>query len=141
MNTADPLTRESIEVVIAEYGADAVLATVLVQADMGADTGASRDARGAGYYKATDIGYGYYGYYGGYGAYGVPVVYGEFRTAAPIMTVEGDVSIRSMLYAARDATLVYELTTNARGMRSRDNALGNITPSIAEQLKKDGLLQ
>lgn len=138
MNTADPLTRESIEAVVAEYGADAVLTTVLVQADMNARTGGSRDARGAGYYKPTAVGYDYY--YGGYGAFGVPVVYGEFRAAAPITTIDGDVSIRSMLYAARDATLVYELTTDARGMRSRDNALGRITPPIAEQLRKAGLL-
>jgi hypothetical protein len=138
MNTSDPLTRESIEAVVAEYGADAVLTTVLVQADLGADTGGGRDTRGAGYYKPTDIGYDYY--YGGYGVYGVPVVYGEFRTAAPIMTVEGDVSIRSMLYATRDATLVYQLNTTASDLRSRDNALGTITPPIAEQLQKAGLL-
>lgn len=138
MNTEEPLTRESIEAVVAEYGADAVLTTVLVQADMNARTGGSRDARGAGYYKATAIGYDYY--YGGYGAFGVPVVYGEFRAAAPITTIDGDVSIRSMLYAAHDATLVYELTTDARGLRSRDNGLSRITPPIAEQLRKAGLL-
>jgi len=139
MDTEDPLTRESIEAVVAKYDADAVLTTVLVQADLSAKSGSSSDTRGAGYYKANAIGYDYY--YGGYGAFGVPVVYGEFRTAAPITTVDGDVSIRSMLYAASDATLVYELTTDARGLRSRDNGLGRITPQIAERLQKDGLLR
>lgn len=142
MNTADPLTRESIEAVVAKYGADAVLTTVLVHAAMDARTGGSGDTRGAGYYKPTDIGYDNYFYGGyGYGAYGVPVVEAEFRTAAPIMTVDGDVTIRSMLYATRDARLVYELTTKAGGLSSRDNALGRITPEIAQHLQKEGLLR
>jgi hypothetical protein len=145
MRTSDPVTRESIEAVVAEYGADAVLTTVLVQADLGTDAGGDRETRGGGYYKATGTGYADYyyggGYGGGYGVYGVPVVYGEFRTAPVITTLDGEVQIRSMLYATRDATLVYQLDTTASDLRSRDNALAAITPPIAEQLQRDGLLR
>jgi hypothetical protein len=140
MRTSDPVTRESIEAVVAEYGADAVLTTVLVQADLGVQAGGDRETRGGGYYKPTDIGYAGY-YYGGYGAYGVPVVYGDFRTAPVITTLDGEVSILSMLYATSDATLVYQLKTTASDLRSRDNSLATITPPIAERLQQDGLLR
>ncbi len=141
MRTSDPVTRESIEAVVAEYGADAVLATILVQADMGAEAGGDRETRGGGYYKATGTGYADYYYRGGYGVYGVPVVYGEFRTAPVITTLDGEVHIRSMLYATRDAQLVYQLNTTATDLRSRDNALAAITPPIAARLQRDGLLR
>jgi len=141
MNTSDPLTRESIEAVVKDYGADAVLATVLVKADMGAETGGARETRGGGYYKATGTGYADYYYRGGYGAYGVPVVYGEFRMAPVITTISGTVTVRSMLYATSNAALVYEISTTASDLASRDKGLAAITPPIAQRLKKDGLLR
>ena len=80
MNTSEDLTLESIHAVVVEYGADAVLTTMLVQSDMGVKEGGDRETRGGIYLKATGTGYADY-YRGGYGVYGVPVVYGEFRKA------------------------------------------------------------
>jgi len=148
MKTTEPLTVEAIEAAVAEFQADAVLATVLVGSHASAEEGGSSDTRGAGFYKATDVGYtnyynsfypGYYG--GGYGVYGVPVVYGEFRTAPTVTTIEGDIEIRSMLYAASDASMVYELFTSAKNLHSRDDALITITPPIAGRLQREGLLR
>ena len=142
-NLMDPsaeLTRESVEAAVAEFGADAVLATVLVHSQVGAKEGGDSDSRGGLDFKAEGVGYG--GYYGGgYGYYGVPVVYGEFQEAPVLTEIEGEVSIMSMLYDTRDASLIYELTTTAKDMHSTGDALATITPPIAERLQKEGFLR
>jgi hypothetical protein len=140
MDTSEPLIRENIEAVVAEYGADAVLTTVLVQRDVGATAGGDRETRGGLDFKATGTGYSSF-YGGGYGAYGVPVVYGEFKQAPVLTSIEGEVKIHSMLYAVKDASLVYELDTTARDLHSRGDALASITPPIAKRLEKAGLLR
>jgi len=140
MTTSEPLTREAIELAVAEYGADAVLATTLVDSEVGAKEGGGRDTRGGGYYKATDTGWANR-YYGGYGADGVPVVYVEFETAPVITTVEGEASIHTMLYATSDASLVYTLTTTATDLHSRDDAFATITAPIADRLVREGLIR
>jgi hypothetical protein len=137
MSTKDPLTREGIERVVATVGADAVLATSLVASGATVKEGGSADARGGGYYKATGFGYetGYWG------AYGVPVVYGEFQTAPSVFSISGTVEIQTRLFETRGAALVYSLDTKAKNLDSREMALAEITPAIAEQLKKDGLVR
>lgn len=137
MNTKDPLTREGIERVVASVGADAVLATSLVASGGSIKEGGSADARGGGYYKATGFGYetGYWG------AYGVPVVYGEFQTAPSVFSISGTVEIQTRLFETRGAALVYSLDTKAKNLDSREMALAEITPAIAERLRKDGLVR
>lgn len=137
MNTREPLTREGIEGVVRTLGADAVLATNLVASGASVKEGGSADARGGGYYKATGFGYdtGYWG------AYGVPVVYGEFETAPSVFSISGSVEIQSRLFDARDARLVYSVDTKASDLESRAMALAEITPAIAERLRKDGLVR
>ena len=144
MKTTEPLTREAIERVIDEYQPDAVLTTSLVQSAVGTELGGRSDTRGGGMYKAIGRGwddpfYGPYrnGYYGGYGAWGVPVVYVEFKTAPAVTSLEGEASILTMLYATSDASLVYELTTTAKNLRSRDNALATLTGAIGDRLRRD----
>jgi hypothetical protein len=137
MNTREPLTREGIERVVATVGADAVLATSLVASGATFKEGGSADARGGGYYKAT--GFGYETDY--WGAYGVPVVYGEFQTAPSVFSVSGTVQIQTRLFETRGATLAYSLDTKAKNLESRDKALAEITPAIAERLQKDGLVR
>ena len=137
MDTGKDLNRATIEPVVADYGADAVLTTVLVHSDPGVRAGGDRETRGGLYGKAT--GTGYASYYGGY--YGVPVVYGEIREAPVVTSVAGEANILSLLYATSDATLVYELETTAHDMHSRDDALASITPRIAERLQREGLLR
>ena len=131
----DPLTLESIEQAVASVQADAVLATNLVSRDYEVKEGGSRDTRGSAMYKATDSGYapGYYG------VYGVPVVYGEFATAAAFTTVEDEVRVSSRFYATRDKTLIYTLDTHARNLESTDVALSDIAAAIANQLRSAGL--
>jgi hypothetical protein len=144
MSIKEPLSLESIERVIAEQHVDSVLATTLVAAEVGAAEGGQNDTRGDGYYKATGTGYAtpYYGrYYGGFGAYGVPVIYGEFRTAPPITTVDGEVEIVTRLWATSDASMVYEMNTTAKNLQSRDSALAAITPPIADRLRRKGFIR
>lgn len=136
----EPLSRETIERAIAEHEADAVLATRLVAGDIEGREGGDAETRGDAYYKATGYGYDSF-YYGGWGMWGVPVVYGEFRTAPPITTVEGEVEIATMLYDARDASLVYQMETTARDLRSRVAALAELTGPMAERLRRDGVIR
>ncbi len=140
MKLTEPVTRESIERVSDGYQPDAVLTTSLAQSAVGTKDGGGRDTRGAGYYKATGTGYAY-PYYGGYGAWGVPVVYADFKVAPVVTNLEGEVSILSMMYATEDASLVYELTTTAKNLVSRDNALATLTEPIAARLRRDGVVK
>jgi hypothetical protein len=140
MKTSEPLTLENIGLAVDEYGADSVLATTLVASAVRAREGGTADTRGGGYYKPTGTGYASPYYYGGYGAYGVPVVYVEFETAPVVTTLEGEVSIQSMLYATHDASLVYTLTTTATDLYSREAALSMLTAPIADRLVREGLI-
>jgi hypothetical protein len=131
----DPLTLESIEQAVASVQADAVLATNLVSREFETKEGGSRDTRGSAMYKATDAGYAT----GYYGAYGVPVIYGEFETAAAITTLQEEVRVSSRFYQTRDKTLIYTLDTHARNLESTDVALSDIAAAIANKLRRDGL--
>jgi hypothetical protein len=126
---------ESIEQAVASVQADAVLATNLVSREYEAKEGGSRDTRGSAMYKATDSGYAT----GYYGVYGIPVVYGEFATAAAITTVEDEVQVSSRFYETRGKTLIYTLDTHARNLESTDVALSDIATAIANQLRREGL--
>ena len=137
MSTKEPITREGIEKAVATLGADAVLATTLVDSSARVKEGGSADARGGGYYKATGIGYDY----GYYGAYGVPVVYAEFETAPSVFSISGTARLSSRLFETRGASLVYTVETKAKNLPSRELALAEITPAIAERLQKDGLVR
>ena len=141
MNMKDPLTRESVEGVVASLGADAVVATRLVSLSAKAKEGGSADARGGAYYKATDISYGYgAGYWGAYGMPGT-VVAVEFQTAPSAFSVEGTVHISTNVYETRGASIVYSLDTKAKNLKSRELALTQISPAIAERLRREGLIR
>jgi hypothetical protein len=132
-----PLTREGIDQAVAAYQVDAVVATILVAREWDAKKGGERDTRGGAYYKATDAGYAT----GYYGVYGVPVIYGEFQTAAPITTLQGDVEVQTKLYETRGATLVYTLDSTVRKIESRGAGLADLTTEIADRLRRDGLIR
>ena len=55
MKTSEELTRESIEEIVAEYGADAVLVTVLVDSDIEPEEGGDSDTRGGAYFKPKGV--------------------------------------------------------------------------------------
>ncbi len=143
MGTKTPLTRENVELAVAKIGADAVLATSLIDSSVKAKEGGSADARGGGYYKATGVGYAtpYYGGYGGFGAYGVPVVYAEFETAPSVFSISGTAHIATNVFETSGAELIYSLDTKAKNLQSREMALAEITPAIVERLRKDGLIR
>ena len=130
-----PLTLESIEQAVASVQADAVLATLLVSRGHETKEGGSRDTRGSAMYKATDAGFapGYYG------VYGVPVVYGEFETAAAITTLQNEVRVASRLYDTRDKSLIYTVDTRAGKLESTDVAFSEIAAAIADELRRAGL--
>ncbi len=140
MGTKTPLTRENVELAVAKIGADGVLATSLIDSSAKAREGGSADARGGGYYKATDVGYATVGY-GGFGAYGVPVVYAEFETAPSVFSIAGTAHISTNVFETSGAQLIYSLDTKAKNLQSREMALAEITPAIVEQLLRDGLVR
>jgi hypothetical protein len=125
------LTRESVEAAVAANNADAVLATSLISKSWDVKEGGTRDTRGAAYYKATDS---YYGVYG-------TVVAADFRTSAPITTLEGAAHVTSKLYETRGATVVYTVDTKVRKIESRDEGIAAITAPIGKRLRKDGLIR
>ena len=125
------LSRESIEAALAEEDADAVLTTSLVTSSWASQEGGTRDTRGGGYYKATDI---YYGLYGG------TAVAFDFRTSDPITTVRGKVDVATLLYDTRDATLVYTLDTRVRDVKSTEDGLLAISAPISKRLRRVGLI-
>ena len=133
----DPLTREGIEAAVVSMQADAVVATSLIDRKWELEDGKGRDARGGGYYKATDAGLAS----GYYGAYGVPVIHGEFQTAAPVTTLEGEVHVTSKVYETRGPTVVYVMDTIAGGLESTDEGLSTVAQLIADRMIRDGLVR
>lgn len=131
----EPLTLESIEQAVASVQADAVLSTLLVSKEFGTKEGGSRETQGSAVYKATDAGYAT----GYYGVYGVPVIYGEFTTAAAMTIADREARVASRFYDTRDKTLLYTLDTQIRDSESTDAALHDIAAAIANQLRRDGL--
>ena len=126
-----PLTRETIEAAVAEQNADAVLATSLISTSWETKEGGTNDTRGGGQYKATDS---YYGVYG-------TVVAADFQTTASVTTIKGEAHITSKLYETRGATVVYTVDTKVRNIESRAEGLATITPPIAKELRRDGLIR
>ena len=125
------LTRESIEAAVAANNVDAVLATSLISKEWDAKEGADRDSQGAAFYKATDY---YYGVYG-------TVVGANFRTAAPITTIEGAAHVTTKLYETRGATVVYTLDTKVKKIESRAEGVAAISEPIVKKLRKEGLIR
>ncbi len=136
MASKDPLTREAIVGIVAKTGADAVLATRLVDGSARLDEGGSDEARGRNYYKP--VGYGYDPYYG---PFGVPVVYGDFVAEQPSLTLKRTIVISSNLYEAKGATIIYTLDTVARNMESQFAVGDEVTTAIAKQMRRDGLIR
>lgn len=137
MGTEPPLTRENVEKAAASFEADAVLATRLVESSMELAEGGTRETRGDAYYKPIGFGWGwdYWGWYG------VPVVYGEFQTSPSVFSLQGTVKISSALFETRSAQAVYFVETAAKDLSSREQAMTDVTPVIAEQFVKSGLLR
>lgn len=136
MKSSDPLTRDAVIAAVTETGADAVLATRLVDGKIKVNEGGTDEARGEAYVKP--VGYGYDSYYGGYG---MPVTYVEFVAEAPTLTVTRSVWIASNLYETKNAGLVYSLSTTTYDKKSQGDVIDAVTHAIATQMKKDGLVK
>jgi hypothetical protein len=106
---------------------------------VGSQEGGSADTRGGSYYKAT--GYGYATYADGYGVYGMPVTYVDFQTAPTIMTISGEVHVRSKLYETHGATLVYTVETagSSKDVESTSSGIVSVAAPIAARLRSDHL--
>jgi hypothetical protein len=137
MSSQVELTRQNVERVIRERQIDAVLATTLVDANTKVEEGGTRDTRGHVVYKAVGTGWetGYYG------LYGVPVVYGELATAPSLLTLQGEVAVRTRVFDTAGPALVYTVETRAAGLEGREQGLMKLTPPIAEKLRRDGVLR
>lgn len=139
MRADEKLTREAIERVVAAKQADAVIATRLVATKATGREGGTRDTRGHAMYKATDTGWAYgYGYYG---TYGVPVVYGEFEATASVFSLTGEVDVASQVFETKGATDVYAMQTKAKGLETREVALLTLAGTIADRLRRDGVVR
>jgi len=137
LGSKEPLTREAVEKAIATIGAEAVLATRPLGGSTQLKEGGTNESRGGGYYKATDYGYAY----DYWGPYGVPVVYGEFQTAPAEFYLESGGRVRTDVYQAGTAKLVYSAETEAERLESRAQGMVVVSGAIAEQLRRDGLIR
>ncbi|HEY2144975.1 MAG TPA: hypothetical protein VGH12_02815 [Steroidobacteraceae bacterium] len=136
MTMKQELTKENVVKAVEATQADAVLVTSLVAMKMETKEGAGTDSLGSALYKATDYGF-VSGYYGGYG---MPIVYGTFVTSPSITTLHGAVHVMTRVYETQGATFVYQLDTKAKDLESRDDALMDIIPAIANRLRQDNII-
>jgi len=136
MKSDEPLSREAIVAIVESSGADAVLATRLVDGKVGLEEGNSNETRNASYYKP--IGYGYDSYYGGYG---MPVTYVNFVAEESTFTLKRTVVVSSNLYETKGASLIYSLDTRAYDKASQSDVIDAVTEAIAGRLRKDGLVR
>jgi hypothetical protein len=134
MNSKEPLSRESVERVVAKVHADAVLATRLVAMSTGQGEGNTHDSRGSSQYKSTDF---------AYGAYGMPVVFAEFQTAPPLSTITSSMHVLTKFYDTSDASLIYtvDTMTKAQEVDSTEATLMTIAAPTAQKLRKAGLIR
>ncbi len=134
MNAKEPLSRESIERVVASTHADAVLATRLVSMSTGESEGRSTDTRGSSQYKATDF---------AYGAYGMPVTFVDFQTAPPLSTITSSLHVLTRVFETHNAQLVFtvDTTTKAQMVDSTEATLMTIAIPTAQKLRRDGLIR
>jgi hypothetical protein len=133
----EPLTREAVVRLVGTLHSDGVLATRMVAADWLTKEGGSRDTRSTGSYKYIASGYDT----GFYGAYGLPVDYYQFKTLPSIMNTQGSGHIVTKLYETHGASLVYTIDTKVKDVESGQLGLAMITPSIADRLRRDRLIQ
>jgi hypothetical protein len=131
MKADELLSRESVERVVASLGADGVLASRLVAAATSLKEGGSRDTRGSGLYKATDMSYGYYG---------MPVVYADFAVSPSIFELESEFEITTQLYETRGPSLVYSLKTTGKTQDANNIVRVDISSAIAARLHEAGLI-
>lgn len=139
MSMNDPLTKESLLPVVRRLGADAVLATELVDRKLSVQQGGTDEARGEVYWKATGYGWAYDYYHPG--AFGVPVTYVDQTVEEPAFTLQRTTTIASYVYETVGATRVYAMKTTAHKAETREAVLDVVTMGVAERLKRDGLLR
>ena len=137
MTKEEPLSRESIERLVATLHSDGVLATRLVASDWLTKEGGSHDTRSTGSYKYIASGYDT----GFYGVYGVPVDYYQFKTLPSIMNTKGAGHILTKLYATQGASLIYSIDTKVKDVESSQLGLAMVTPAIADRLRRDKLIR
>lgn len=139
MTSKDPITKETLVPIVAKLGADAVLATELVDRKIGALEGGTDEARGEAYWKATGTAWAYDYYYPG--AFGVPVTYVEQTVEEPAFTLLRTTTIATFVYETREAKRVYAMKTTANRAETREAVLDMVTLGVAERLARDGLLR
>ena len=137
MGKDEPLTRASIEQLVAKLHSDGVLATRMVASSWITREGGSHDTRSTGSYKYIASGYDT----GFYGAYGMPVDYYQFKTLPSVMNQRGAGHIITNLYSTRDSALVYSIDTKVKDVESSQLGLATVTPAIAERLRSDKLIR
>jgi hypothetical protein len=137
MGKDEPLTRENVERVVRTLHSDGVLATRMVASDWLTKEGGSRDTRSTGQYKYIASGYDT----GFYGAYGMPVDYYQFKTLPSVMNTKGAGHIITKLYETHSASVIYTIDTKVKDVESGQLGLAMVTPSIADRLRRDRLVE
>jgi hypothetical protein len=137
MSKDEPLTRESIEHLVSRLHSDGVLATRMVASNWVTKEGGTTDTRSTGSFKYIASGYDT----GFYGAYGMPVDFYQFKTLPSVMNSQGAGHVVTKLYETQGASLVYTIDTKVKDVESSQLGLGMVTPSIADRLRRDRLIQ
>jgi hypothetical protein len=133
MSPTEPLTRANIERVVAAQHADAVLTSAVITLQFGLHQG-----EGTPYYQVTGVGY----VTGPVGEYGVPVAFVQLETMPAIPKVTGDIHIRTKLFDAQDATLIYsqDMQSTNSNVQSTPEAIDTIAGLIGDRLRHDGVI-
>jgi hypothetical protein len=137
MKKSDELSREGVTPVVKALGADAVIATRLVNQKARLDKGTGDDTRADYYYKA--VGYGINDDYFGY--FGLPVTYVDFVNTPPVLTIESTVVIATNVYRSSDAALLYTMVSKARNVQSAGDFINAVSIAIPDQLRREGLVR
>ena len=137
MSKDEPLTRASIERLVATLHSDGVLTTRMVASSWLTKEGGSHDTRSTGSYKYIASGYDT----GFYGAYGMPVDYYQFKTLPSIMNSRGAGHIITNLYETHGGSLAYSIDTKVEDVESSQLGLAMVTPAIVDRMRRDKLIR
>jgi hypothetical protein len=132
----DPLTRANILKVVASTKADAVVTTRALDSQFKAMQGGTMDDKGGVAYKPDDI------YESSFDdGHGVVVGIGEVVQYPPITVVAGTVHLLTRVYDTASKSQIDNFQTKVGNIRSETDFLLDVTPPIADQLRRDGIIR
>lgn len=132
----DPLTRANVQKVVASTKADAVVTTRVIDSQYKAVQGGTMDDKGGVAYKPDDI---YATTFDN--GHGVVVGIGEVVQYPPITVVDGTIELLTRVYDTGSGSQIDSFQTKVGHIDSQEDFLLDVTPLIAEHLRRDGIIR